>query len=110
MLTETINWINLAVQEFLLPVFNVKSLIDWSKEDLSNSNAATRTAAAQFLGSLHAFLGPQLAEMVRADLKPATMATVEAEFAKNPQESGWQAKRVCRLAVVVWDLRKLMFF
>lgn len=95
-LTETINWINLAVQEFLLPGFNVKSLLDWAKEDLGSANAATRTAATQFLGSLHAFVGPQLAEMVRADLKPATMATVEAEFSKNPQQSEWQAKRVCR--------------
>lgn len=95
-LTETINWINLAVQEFLLPAFDVKTLIDWAKEDLGSANAATRTAATQFLGTLHAFVGPQLADMVRADLKPATMATVEAEFAKNPQQSGWEAKRTCR--------------
>jgi hypothetical protein len=36
--------------------------------------------------------------MVRADLKPALMATVEAEFAKQPQQSGFTAKRVSRCA------------
>lgn len=95
-LTEAINWINLAVQDFLLPAFNVKSLIDWAKDDLGSANAATRTAAIQLLGCLHTFLGPPLADMVRPDLKPALMATVEAEFAKQPQQTGFTAKRVSR--------------
>lgn len=33
---------------------------------------------------------------VRNDLKPASMATVEAEFEKQPQRSDWQATRVSR--------------
>lgn len=61
-LTEAINWISLAVSDFLLPAFNVKSLIDWAKEDLGSANAATRTAATQLLGCLHKFLGPPLGE------------------------------------------------
>ncbi|WIA20537.1 hypothetical protein OEZ85_004931 [Tetradesmus obliquus] len=97
-LTEAINWISLAIGEFLLPSFNVASLLTWAKEDLGSANAATRTAAVQLLGCLHTFLGPPLGDMVRADLKPALMATVEAEFAKQPQQSGFSAKRVSRVA------------
>lgn len=63
-LTETFAWIRTAVTEFLLPAFNVKALIDWSKEGLGNANSATRTAAVQLLGTMHAFLGPALANMV----------------------------------------------
>lgn len=33
---------------------------------------------------------------VRPDLKPASMATVEAEFEKHPQRNDWQANRVTR--------------
>jgi hypothetical protein len=63
-LTETFNWIKTAVSDFLLPAFNVKCLIDWAKEGLGNANSATRTAAVQLLGTLHAFLGPALGDMV----------------------------------------------
>lgn len=63
-LTETFNWIRSAVQDFLLPAFNVKALLDWAKEGLGSANSATRTAAVQLLGILHAFLGPALADMV----------------------------------------------
>jgi hypothetical protein len=162
-LTETFGWIRTAVTDFLLPAFNVKSLIDWSKEGLGNANSATRTAAVQLLGTMHAFLGPALGNMVSAahaagsaavtqqhamlpagnsveatdrqqlppihcsrcgvlwyrrgsqehptiacfctaaqvsaDLKPASMATVEAEFEKQPQRSDWQATRVSRSVV-----------
>lgn len=64
-LTETFNWIRTAVSDFLLPAFNVKCLIDWAKEGLGSANSATRTAAVQLLGTLHAFLGPPLGDMVR---------------------------------------------
>lgn len=64
-LTETFGWIRTAVNDFLLPAFNIKSLIDWAKEGLSNANSATRTAAVQLLGTMHAFLGPALGNMVR---------------------------------------------
>jgi hypothetical protein len=63
-LTETFGWIRTAVADFLLPAFNVKSLIDWSKEGLGNANSSTRTAAVQLLGTMHAFLGPALGSMV----------------------------------------------
>jgi len=56
-LTEAINWINVAVSDFLLPAFDVKSVINWAKEGLGSANAATRTAATQLLGTLHGFLG-----------------------------------------------------
>lgn len=63
-LTEAFGWIRTAVSDFLLPAFNVKSLIDWAKEGLGSASSATRTAAVQLLGTLHAFLGPALGDMV----------------------------------------------
>jgi cytoskeleton-associated protein 5 len=64
-LTEAINWITLAVNDFLLPAFNVKALLGWAKDDLGSANAATRTAAVQMLGCLHTFLGPPLGEFTQ---------------------------------------------
>ena len=40
---------------------------------------------------------------VRPDLKPASMATVEAEFEKQPQRNDWQAARVSRWATCLID-------
>jgi hypothetical protein len=42
-----------------------------------------------------------VAVQVRPDLKPASMATVEAEFEKQPQRSDWQAVRVHRWVVAL---------
>lgn len=67
-LTETFKWVSTAVTAFLLPAFKVPSLIDWAKEGMGNASAATRTAAVQLLGTMHAFLGPGLAELVRGGL------------------------------------------
>lgn len=45
------------------------------------------------------------ASQVRPDLKPASMATVEAEFEKQPQRSDWQATRVSRwVGMAAWRL------
>jgi hypothetical protein len=65
-LTEAYNWIRGAVVDFLLPAFRVPALLCWAKEGLGSANAATRTAAVQLLGCMHAFLGGGLADMVSA--------------------------------------------
>lgn len=70
-LTETFVWVRTAVTDFLLPAFNVKALIDWAKEGLGNASSATRTAAVQLLGTMHAFLGPALGDMVSSLMQHA---------------------------------------
>jgi hypothetical protein len=95
-LTEALNWLSGAVTAFLLPAFSVPSLLSWAKDGCGNANAGTRTASVALLGTLHAFLGPALGDMVRQDVKPALMATLEAEFERQPQRGDWAATRVAR--------------
>lgn len=87
-LTETFNWIRTAVSDFLLPAFNVKCLIDWAKEGLGNANSATRTAAVQLLGTLQAFLGPALGDMVRPMQR---IRTCHGPFALSSWLPSWLA-------------------
>jgi hypothetical protein len=54
--------------------------------DLASTNAAVRTAAVAVLGTCHRQLGPGLAAMIRPDVKPALMATVDEAFGANPQQ------------------------
>ncbi len=51
--SEAINTMSQAIQEFGLQSLNVKSLLDWMKEDLGNSNPGVRNAAVQLLGIMH---------------------------------------------------------
>jgi hypothetical protein len=51
--SEAINTMTQTIQEFGLQSLNVKSLLDWMKEDLGNSNPGVRNAAVQLLGVMH---------------------------------------------------------
>ena len=95
-LTEALNWLTQAIQEFGLPSFSVPALLEWAKADLGSSTPAVRTAAVALLGTMHSFLGPGLAEMVRPDVKPALWTTVEARFQDCPQQTGFEPKRQSR--------------
>lgn len=44
-LTETLNWLGSALQDFGITCFDVAALLDWAKADLGSAVAATRTAA-----------------------------------------------------------------
>lgn len=52
-LSEVINWMSQAIEEFGVAVFNVKSLLDWMKEDLGSANAGVRNSAITLLGVMH---------------------------------------------------------
>lgn len=52
-LSESLNWLTQAIEDFGLPLFNVKSLLDWAKEDLGSANAAVRNSAIHMLGVMH---------------------------------------------------------
>ena len=44
-LTETLNFLAAAIQDFGLALFDVPALLAWAKADLGSSVAGTRTAA-----------------------------------------------------------------
>lgn len=85
-LSESVNWMATAVEEFGLGTIDVKILIDNMKVDLSSTNATIRNAAINLLGVAHKQLGPGLADMLSSDVKPALMTALEDTFKRNPQE------------------------
>ena len=85
-LSESVNWMATAVEEFGLGTIDVKVLIDNMKVDLSSTNATIRNAAINLLSAAHKQLGPGLADMLRSDVKPALMTALEDAFKRNPQE------------------------
>ncbi|KAJ9516595.1 hypothetical protein QJQ45_015220 [Haematococcus lacustris] len=95
-LSEVLNWVAQATAEFGLGSMNVKALIDWAKEDLASTNAGVRNSAIHLLGVMHRFLGPPLGDMIRADVKPALMAAIDGEFAKNSKDPGFTPSRTSR--------------
>lgn len=84
-LSESVNWMATAVEEFGLGAIDVKTLIDNMKVDLSSTNATIRNAAINLLGVAHKQLGPGLADMLRSDVKPALMTALEDTFQRHPQ-------------------------
>lgn len=75
-----------AVEDFGLGACDVPALIGWLKADLASSNAPVRNAAISLLAVCHRQLGPGLAAMLRADVKPTLMTSLEDAFSKNPQQ------------------------
>ena len=49
-LTETLNYLAAAIQDFGLAAFDVPSLLTWAKADLGSAVAGTRTAAIAMVG------------------------------------------------------------
>ncbi|KAK9814323.1 hypothetical protein WJX72_004049 [[Myrmecia] bisecta] len=93
-LSESVNWMATAVEEFGLGVLDVKALLDWMKTDLASSNATVRNAAIALLAACHKQLGPGLSDMIRNDVKPALMTALEDAFKKNPQQQVVPTRRV----------------
>ena len=88
-LSESINWMAIAVEDFGLSTIDVKALINNMKVDLASTNATIRNAAINLLSLAHKQLGPGLADMLRADVKPALMTALEDAFKRSPQEQVW---------------------
>jgi hypothetical protein len=53
--------------------------------DLGSTNAGVRNAATLLMATCHKQLGPDLAAMIRNDIKPALMTALEEAFKKNPR-------------------------
>ncbi|KAG1675584.1 hypothetical protein FOA52_014172 [Chlamydomonas sp. UWO 241] len=98
-LSEALGFVAQVVEEFGLARVPVKSLLEWSKEGLSNANAGIRNAAIQLLGVMHRFLGPPLRDQL-SDVKPAVLTAIDAELARNPLRAAgeWAPTRAHRAA------------
>ncbi|XP_011010439.1 PREDICTED: protein MOR1-like [Populus euphratica] len=85
-LSEGILWMVLAIDDFGVSHLKLKDLIDFCKDTgLQSSVAASRNATIKLLGALHKFVGPDIKGFL-ADVKPALLSALDAEYDKNPFE------------------------
>lgn len=85
-LSEGILWMVSAVDDFGVSHIKLKDLIDFCKDiGLQSSAAATRNSTIKLIGVLHKFVGPDIKGFL-ADVKPALLSALEAEYEKNPFE------------------------
>ncbi|KAI8000506.1 Protein MOR1 [Camellia lanceoleosa] len=85
-LSEGILWMVSAVEDFGVSHLKLKDLIDFCKDTgLQSSAAGTRNATIKLIGALHKFVGPDIKGFL-ADIKPALLSALEAEYEKNPFE------------------------
>ncbi|THG23725.1 hypothetical protein TEA_019522 [Camellia sinensis var. sinensis] len=86
-LSEGILWMVSAVEDFGVSHLKLKDLIDFCKDTgLQSSAAGTRNATIKLIGALHKFVGPADIKGFLADIKPALLSALEAEYEKNPFE------------------------
>ncbi|KAJ8758746.1 hypothetical protein K2173_000467 [Erythroxylum novogranatense] len=85
-LSEGVLWMVSTVEDFGVSHMKLKDLIDFCKDvGLQSSVAASRNATIKLLGALHKFVGPDIKGFL-ADVKPALLSALDAEFEKNPFE------------------------
>lgn len=99
-MADAIGWIQTALLEFGIAGLSLRSLIDFLKTALKNSNAAVRTSATKTLVSVKLFAGPGEPRFTLArdfsvsftqhlgikdlleDLNPQLLGTIQSEFDK----------------------------
>ncbi|KAL5994649.1 Protein MICROTUBULE ORGANIZATION 1 [Asimina triloba] len=92
-LSEGLTWMVSAVDDFGVSHLKLKDLIDFCKDTgLQSSAAATRNATIKLIGALHRFVGPDIKGFL-ADVKPALLSTLDAEYEKNPFEGAAAAPK-----------------
>lgn len=74
-------WIEQALSEFGIAGLSLRSLIDFLKGGLKNSNAAVRTSATKTLVMVKLFAGSSISDLL-GDLNPQLLATIQSEFEK----------------------------
>ncbi|XP_008804673.2 protein MOR1-like isoform X2 [Phoenix dactylifera] len=92
-LSEGILWMVSAVEDFGVSHLKLKDLIDFCKDiGLQSSAAATRNSTIKLIGMLHKFVGPDIKGFL-ADVKPALLSALDAEYEKNPFEGAAAAPK-----------------
>ncbi|KAH9313334.1 hypothetical protein KI387_028369 [Taxus chinensis] len=85
-LSEGLLWMVTAVEDFGVSHIKLKDVIDFCKDvGLQSSVAATRNSTIKLIGILHKFVGPDIKGFL-ADVKPALLSALDAEYDKNPYE------------------------
>ncbi|KAH0583910.1 hypothetical protein H2248_009502 [Termitomyces sp. 'cryptogamus'] len=80
-LADAISWINTALTEFGIAGLVLRSLIDFLKTALQNSNAAVRTSATKTLVTVKLYAGSSIKDFLE-DLNPQLLNTITSEFDK----------------------------
>ncbi|KAG8719475.1 Microtubule-associated protein, microtubule dynamics during spindle orientation [Ceratobasidium sp. 394] len=78
---DSLGWIKQALTDFGIAGLSMRTLIDFLKTALQNSNAAVRSSATSTLVTLRLFAGPAIKDFLE-DLNPQLLATIESEFGK----------------------------
>ncbi|KAJ3856004.1 armadillo-type protein [Lentinula lateritia] len=80
-LADAIAWINAALTDFGIVGLSLRSLIDFLKTALQNSNATVRTSATKTLVTMKLFAGSGIKDLLE-DLNPQLLNTISSEFDK----------------------------
>ncbi|KAI0709101.1 ARM repeat-containing protein [Earliella scabrosa] len=80
-LADALTWVEQALKEFGIAGLSLRSLIDFLKTALKNSNAAVRTSATKTLVTVKLFAGSAIKDFLE-DLNPQLLTTILSEFDK----------------------------
>ncbi|CAG7849449.1 Spindle pole body component alp14 AltName: Full=Altered polarity protein 14 [Serendipita indica DSM 11827] len=80
-IADATTWMKDALIEFGIAGLSLRSLIDYLKNALTNSNAAVRSSATNTLVTLKLFAGAAIKDFLDG-VNPQLMATIEKEFEK----------------------------
>ncbi|KAG8743642.1 Microtubule-associated protein, microtubule dynamics during spindle orientation, partial [Ceratobasidium sp. 428] len=90
---DSLGWIKQALTDFGIAGLSMRTLIDFLKTALQNSNAAVRSSATSTLVTLRLFAGPAIKDFLE-DLNPQLLTTIEAEFSKVDGQAAPEPTRV----------------
>ncbi|KAI0082692.1 ARM repeat-containing protein [Panus rudis PR-1116 ss-1] len=80
-LADALTWVDQALKEFGIAGLSLRSLIEFLKTALQNSNAQVRTSATKTLVTVKLFAGPSVKDLLEG-LNPQLLNTIFAEFDK----------------------------
>ncbi|CDO70805.1 hypothetical protein BN946_scf184798.g121 [Trametes cinnabarina] len=80
-LADALTWVEQALVEFGIAGLSLRSLIEFLKTALKNSNAAVRTSATKTLVTVKLFAGSSIKDLLE-DVNPQLLATITSEFDK----------------------------
>ncbi|CCL99138.1 uncharacterized protein FIBRA_01153 [Fibroporia radiculosa] len=80
-LADAVTWLDQALTEFGIAGLSLRSLIEFLKGALRNSNAAVRTSATRTLVTVKLFAGSSIKDLLE-DLNPQLLNTIYTEFDK----------------------------
>ncbi|KIJ17379.1 hypothetical protein PAXINDRAFT_74088 [Paxillus involutus ATCC 200175] len=80
-LADAMSWMDTAIVEFGISGLSLRSLIEFLKNALKNSNAAVRTSATKTLVTVKLFAGAGIKDFLE-DINPQLFGTIQSEFDK----------------------------